>query len=59
MGRVYAANPLFLLPVLLGSGLSYALSMRMIQDGLSIEATMGLLSKGEGEIHLDRLGRVL
>lgn len=59
MGRVYAANPLFLLPVLLGSGLSYTLSMRMIQDGLSIEASMGLLSRGEGEIRLDRLGRVL
>ena len=39
--------------------LSYALSMRMIQEGLSIEASMGLLSKGEGEIRLDRLGRVL
>jgi Flp pilus assembly protein TadB len=59
IGRVYAANPLFLLPVLLGSGLSYILSMRMIQDGLSIEASMGLLSRGEGEIRLDRLGRVL
>jgi len=59
MGRVYAANPVFLLPVLLGSGLSYLLSMRMIQDGLSIEASMGLLSRGQGEIRLDRLGRVL
>ncbi|MEJ2710644.1 MAG: hypothetical protein P8074_23735 [Anaerolineales bacterium] len=59
MRQVYAANPIFLLPVLLGSGLSYTLSMRMIQEGLSIEASMGLLSRGEGEIHLDRLGRVL
>jgi Flp pilus assembly protein TadB len=59
MGSVYAANPVFLLPVLLGSGLSYLLSMRMIQDGLSIEASMGLLSRGQGEIRLDRLGRVL
>jgi hypothetical protein len=59
MGSVYAASPIFLLPVLLGSGLSYTLSMRMIQDGLSIEASMGLLSRGEGEIRLDRLGRVL
>jgi hypothetical protein len=59
MGRVYGANPLYLLPVLFGSGLSYALSMHMIQDGLSIEASMGLLSRGEGEIRLDRLGRVL
>ncbi len=59
MGRMYAANPVFLLPVLLGSGLSYTLSMRMIQEGLSIEASMGLLSRGEGEIRLDRLGRVL
>ena len=59
MGRVYTANPFFLLPVLLGSGLSYTLSMRMIQEGLSIEASMGLLSRGEGEIRLDRLGRIL
>ncbi len=59
MGQVYAASPVFLLPVLLGSGLSYILSMRMIQEGLSVEASMGLLSKGEGEIRLDRLGRVL
>jgi Flp pilus assembly protein TadB len=59
MGRIYAADPIFLLPMLLGSGLSYILSMRMIQEGLSIEASMGLLSKGEGEIRLDRLGRVL
>ena len=59
MVQVYAASPVFLLPVLLGSGLSYILSMRMIQEGLSVEASMGLLSKGEGEIRLDRLGRVL
>jgi hypothetical protein len=59
MGRIYAANPILLLPMLLGSGLSYLLSMRMIQAGLSIEASMGLLSKGEGEIRLDRLGRML
>lgn len=59
VGRAYAANPIYLLPVLLGSGLSYLLSMRMIQEGLSIEASMGLLARGEGEIHLDRLGRVL
>jgi hypothetical protein len=55
VGRMYAANPIFLLPVLLGPGLSYALSMRMIQGGLSIEASMGLLARGEGEIRLDRL----
>jgi hypothetical protein len=59
IGRIYAANSVFLLPVLLGSGLSYILSMRMIQAGLSIEASLGLLSRGEGEIRLDRLGRVL
>lgn len=57
MGRLYAQNPLFLLPVLLGSGLSYLLSMRMIQSGLSIEASLGLLPRGEGEIRLDRPGR--
>lgn len=58
-GKLYAANPLLLSPVLLGSGISYWLSIRMIRNGLSIEASMGLQSGGQGEIQLDRLGRVL
>ncbi len=58
-GRLYSANPLLLTPVLLGSGLSYWLSMRMIRNGLSIESSMGLQAGGQGEIRLDRLGRVL
>jgi Flp pilus assembly protein TadB len=59
MGDLYAASPLLIVPVLLGSGLSYLLSMRMIRSGLSIEASMGLQAGGEGEIKLDRMGRVL
>jgi Flp pilus assembly protein TadB len=59
MGEMYAENPLLVVPVLLGSGLSYLLSMRMIRTGLSIEASMGLESGGQGEIQLDRFGRVL
>jgi hypothetical protein len=31
----------------------------MIRSGLSIEASMGLQAGGEGEIKLDRMGRVL
>ena len=58
-GALYSANPLLLLPVILGSGISYWLSMRMIRNGLSIEASMGLQGGGQGEIHLDRMGRVL
>jgi Flp pilus assembly protein TadB len=58
-GRMYAQNPVFLLPVLLGSGLSYWLSMRMVRNGLSIEASMGLQSGEVGMIQLDRMGKVL
>ena len=59
MGDLYAGNPLLVVPVLLGSGLSYLLSMRMIRRGLSIEASMGLQAGEQGEIRLDRMGRVL
>ena len=58
MGALYAANPLYLLPVLLGSGLSYLLSTRMLRT-LSIEASMGLQAGAHAEIALDRMGRVL
>ena len=59
VGKLYSANPLLLSPVILGSGLSYWLSMRMIRNGLSVEASMGLQAGQQGEIRLDRLGRVL
>src|SRR5581483_8653967 len=59
VGKLYSGNPLFLSPVIIGSGVSYWLSMRMIRNGLSIEASMGLQAGGQGEIRLDRLGRVL
>jgi Flp pilus assembly protein TadB len=58
-GALYADNPLLLTPVMLGSGVSYWLSTRMIRNGLSIESSMGLQAGGQGEIRLDRLGRVL
>ena len=58
MGRTYAGNPLYVLPVLIGSGLSYVLSTRMIRSGLSMEASMGLHA-GRYEIKLDRMGNVL
>jgi hypothetical protein len=59
MGELYAAQPLLIGPVLLGSGLSYLLSRRMIRRGLSLEASLGLNAGAQGEIQLDRLGRVL
>lgn len=59
MGSLYATNPLVLLPVLCGSGLSYLLSMRMIRNGLSIEASLGLQAGKAGEIKLEKMGRVL
>lgn len=59
MGALYTANPLVLLPVLFGSGLSYLLSMRMIRNGLSIEASLGLQAGKVGEIKLEKMGRVL
>ncbi len=59
MGALYTSNPLVLLPVLFGSGLSYLLSMRMIRNGLSIEASLGLQAGKLGEIRLEKMGRVL
>jgi len=59
MGGLYASNPLYIIPTLLGSGISYWMSMRMVRNGLSIEASMGLQEGRQGEIRLDRMGRVL
>jgi Flp pilus assembly protein TadB len=58
-GRMYASNPILLLPILLGSGLSYFFSMRMVRDGLSMEAGMGLQTGEVNMITLDRLGNPL
>jgi hypothetical protein len=55
-GRIYARNPLYLAPVLLGSALSYWLSMRMVRNGLSIEASMGL--QEEGSIPVEKMGTI-
>lgn len=55
-GKIYAHNPLYLLPVLIGSGVSYWLSMSMVRNGLSIEASMGLQS--EGSIPIERMGSI-
>jgi Flp pilus assembly protein TadB len=41
-GRIYSLSPLYLLPVLLGSGLSYWLTTSTIRKGLSLEASMGV-----------------
>jgi hypothetical protein len=58
-GGLYGANPALLLPVLLGSGVSYLLSMQMIRKGLSMNASLGLGSGTEGLIRFDRMGKVL
>ena len=57
-GQMYAQSPILLSPILLGSGISYYLSMRMIRDGLSMEASMGMQT-GVGIIPQDRMGNVL
>lgn len=59
IGEAFNRNPLLVLPVLLGSGISFLLSDRMIRNGLSIETSMGLQAGRQGEIRLDRMGRVL
>ena len=59
VGALYTGNPIYLLPVLAGSGISYLLSMRMIRSGLSIDASLGLQGGVEGIIRLDRMGKVL
>ena len=58
-GRMYATQPWYLLPIILGSSTSYWLSMRSIQNGLSIETSIGLQSGQQGIIQYDRMGRVL
>lgn len=58
-GRMYATQPWYLLPVVLGSGTSYWLSMRSIRNGLSIETSIGLQAGQQGIVHYDRMGRVL
>jgi hypothetical protein len=55
-GRLYARNPLYVMPVLIGSALSYWLSMRMVRTGLSIEASMGL--QNEGSISIEKMGAI-
>jgi hypothetical protein len=58
-GRMYAAKPQYLLPVIIGSSLSYWLSLRSVRNGLSIETSIGLQTGGQGMIRVDRMGRVL
>jgi Flp pilus assembly protein TadB len=58
-GRMYATQPWYLLPIILGSGTSYWLSMRSIQNGLSIETSIGLQAGQKGIIQYDKMGRVL
>ena len=55
MAVLYKNNPLLVMPVLIGSGLSYLLSTNMIRNGLSMEASMGYPGGQQGEIRLDRI----
>ena len=59
MGVLYSQNPALLLPVIGGAAASYLLSMRMIRNGLSMDASLGLQNGAQGIIRLDRLGKVL
>jgi hypothetical protein len=45
-----------LFPVLIGSALSYWLSMNMVRNGLSIESSMGLQT--EGSIPVEKMGAI-
>jgi Flp pilus assembly protein TadB len=58
-GRMYATQPWYLLPIILGSSTSYWLSTRSIRNGLSIETSIGLQFGQQGIIQYDRMGRVL
>lgn len=58
MGNTWA-NPVYILPLFLGAGLSYYLTMRMVRSRLSLEASLGLLPAGQGEIPTDRFGKPL
>ena len=55
----YRHNPLLILPALLGSAATWWFAMRQVRSGLSVDAAVGVGENGEGEIHLDRLGKVL
>ncbi len=58
-GALYRARPWLLFPMLLGVLLTYVLSFWDLRRNLSLDAAVGLSRSGEGEIHLDRMGRVL
>jgi Flp pilus assembly protein TadB len=59
-GKMYATQPWYLVPVLVGSSLSYWLSMQSIRKGLSIDSNVGMMKgkgKEEGNITVDQMGR--
>ena len=58
MGNTWA-NPVYIAPTLIGAALSYWLTMRLVRSRLSLEASMGLLPAGRGEIPIDRFGNPL
>ncbi len=58
-GWLYRTRPWLLLPMLLGSFLTYVFSLWDLRRHLSLEAAVGLSARREGEIRLDRMGRVL
>ena len=58
-GKMYATQPWYLVPVLVGSGLSYWLSAQSIHKGLSIDANVGMMKGKGGEeatIKVDKMG---
>ena len=55
----FREQPYLILPALLGSVLTYVLTMRDLRANLSVDAAVGLSPSGEGEIHLDRMGKPL
>jgi Flp pilus assembly protein TadB len=60
-GKIYASSPLFLLPVLLGSGASYWLTTNTINNGLSLEASLGVQNQARtdtGKFTKTRFGKL-
>jgi Flp pilus assembly protein TadB len=45
---MYSRNPFLLLPVLIGSGLTYILTMKRLRQGLSVDASVGMLPARRG-----------
>lgn len=58
-GLAYRRQPWLILPAILGSLATWYLGMQRVRSGLSVDRAVGIGAAGEGEIALDRFGKVL